>query len=70
MDLCALSVHMKLLKHGSTMFDLLYVMPHTGVQLQDMVADEPHEVGEIRSCCLVTDETEHTLVLHYNINEI
>lgn len=43
--------------------DLLGVVPHAGVELEDVISDEPNEVAEVRSGRFVPDEREHRLVL-------
>ena len=37
----------------------LGVVPHAGVDVEDVVADEPHEVGKVWHGRLVDDELEH-----------
>ena len=43
---------------------LLSVVPDASVDLQDVVADEPDEVGEVRHRRLVDHELEHRVLLH------
>ena len=40
------------------------IVPHAIVDLENVVADEPDQVGEIGSSCLVRDKLQHGLVLH------
>lgn len=47
----------------------LLVGLHTFVQLDDVAADEPHEVGEVRHGRLVPDVVKHVLVIHYQTDE-
>ncbi len=42
---------------------LLCVVPDTGVDVQDVVADEPDQVGEVWDGRLVDDEAQHGLLL-------
>lgn len=45
-------------------YNLLSIVANAGVQLQNVVADEPDEVGEVGRGRLVLDELEHGRVLH------
>ena len=42
---------------------LLCVIANASVDLQDVVTNEPHEVGKVRHRRLVDDELEHGLLL-------
>lgn len=42
----------------------LFVCLHTLVQFDDMAADEPDQVAEIRDCRLISDVVQHVLVVH------
>lgn len=44
--------------------DLLFVGLHALVQLDDVAADEPHQVAEVRHRRLVPDVVQHVLVVH------
>ena len=46
----------------------LHIMAHTEVHVQDVVADEPHQVGEVGRSCAVTDVAKHGLVVHCKRN--
>lgn len=41
----------------------LHITSHAVLQLQDVVADEPHQVGEVRGGGPVSDELQHGLVV-------
>lgn len=43
---------------------LLCVVAHACVNVQDVVADEPDEVGEVWHGRLVDDEAEHGVLVH------
>lgn len=43
---------------------LLFVRLHTLVQLDDVAADEPHQVGEVGHGRFVPDVVQHVLVIH------
>ena len=42
----------------------LFIGLNTLVQLDDMTADEPHQVAEVRHGRLVSDVVQHVLVVH------
>lgn len=42
----------------------LFIRLHTLVQFDDMAADEPDQVAEIRDCRLISDVVQHVLVVH------
>lgn len=44
--------------------DSLFVRLHTLVQFDDVAADEPDQVAEIRDGSLVPDIVQHVLVVH------
>lgn len=44
--------------------DSLFVRLHTLVQFDDMAADKPDQVAEIRDGRLVSDIVQHVLVVH------
>lgn len=44
--------------------NLLFVRLHALVQLDDVAADEPHQVGEVRHGRFVPDVVQHVLVIH------
>lgn len=49
---------------GGSARDSLFVRLHTLVQFDDVAADEPHQVAEIRDGRLVPDVVQHVLVVH------
>ena len=42
----------------------LCIIANTGVQLQDVVANEPYQIRKVGRGCLITDKFEHRFVLH------
>ena len=38
--------------------DSLHIRPDAGVNVQDVIADEPHQVGEVGHGCLVDHKPE------------
>lgn len=44
--------------------DSLFVRLHTLVQFDDVAADKPHQVAEIRDGRLVPNVVQHVLVVH------
>lgn len=45
--------------------DSLFICLHTLIQFNDMAADEPDQVAEIRDRCLISDVVQHVLVVHW-----
>ena len=44
---------------------LLFVRLYTLIQFDNMAANKPDQVAEIRDCCLVSDVVQHVLVIHW-----
>ena len=44
---------------------LLFVRLYTLVQFDNMAANKPDQVAEVRDCCLVSDIVQHVLVVHW-----
>lgn len=44
--------------------DSLHIVAHTEVYIQNVIANEPHQVGEVGGSCAVTDVAKHGLVIH------
>lgn len=44
---------------------LLLICLHTLVQFDDVAANKPNQVAEIRDCCLISDVVQHVLVVHW-----
>ena len=44
---------------------LLGIIPHASVNFQDVVANEPDQVGEVGNGRLVDNKPQHGLVVHF-----
>ena len=49
---------------------LLDVMPHTCIDVQHILADEPDQIREIRSRGFISDVSQHRLVVNYRIENV
>lgn len=49
---------------GSKYSNLLCVVANTAVKVEDVVADEPDEIGEVRGGGSVPNVAQHRIILH------
>lgn len=47
-----------------SVWSLLFISLYTLIQLDDVAAYEPHQVGEVGHGCFVSDVVQHVLVIH------